>query len=193
MGFLTDFADQAVVLPLLATITVTLGWLGWWRGSFAWLAAGGGTLIIVLILKLAFIACGGLLPEMDIHSPSGHTAAAAVVTGGFVTLGGKRAGVRAGIAMLVAVGGAAVFGMSRLALGLHTLPEVVLGGFIGIFGALLLTWLAGPIPERLRTRRLIWTLLTVALLFHGFHLRAEAKILHAAAIIRIWPFSLCRA
>jgi hypothetical protein len=36
MKFVTDFADQAVVLPLALTICLALAVAGWRRGALAW-------------------------------------------------------------------------------------------------------------------------------------------------------------
>ena len=43
MKFLTDFADQAVVLPMVAAVSVVLAAQGWWRGALAWLCVVGMT------------------------------------------------------------------------------------------------------------------------------------------------------
>ncbi|MDE2007851.1 MAG: PA-phosphatase, partial [Rhodospirillales bacterium] len=82
MTFLTDFADQAVVLPLWLAIGAVLALSGWRRGAAAWLIAVGATLAAVGIGKLAGISCG---PPW-LRSPSGHTAAAGVVAGGLAVL-----------------------------------------------------------------------------------------------------------
>ena len=58
MIFLTDFFDQAVVLPVVAAVAAVLALLGWWRGAIGWLLAVGVTFGAVLILKLGFLACG---------------------------------------------------------------------------------------------------------------------------------------
>ena len=34
--FVTDFADQAVILPLLLMVAIALWWCGWRRGALAW-------------------------------------------------------------------------------------------------------------------------------------------------------------
>lgn len=187
MHFLTNFADEAVVLPLLGTVAAGLALLRWWRGAVAWLVAGVGTLGTMLVLKLLFMACNGIF----IHTPSGHTAAAAMVVGGFAAVGGSSLRGRVVRALLFAVSAAALIGGSRLALGLHSVPEVVLGGMVGSLGALLLAWLVGPVPERLRIRGLAPALLAVVILFHGSHLRAEARIAHAASLLRGWPLAVC--
>jgi membrane-associated phospholipid phosphatase len=191
MRFVTDFAEQAVILPVLAAVVFMLAGLGWRRGATAWVVAGGGTLGVILVLKLTFLACGSLIPEVDLHTPSGHTASAAMVAGGMIGFV-KRARDRAMLAVLTALAAAAIFGFSRLALGVHSLSEVVVGGIVGSLGALLLVLLAGPAPDRLRLRGLLAVVVVIVVLFHGFHLPAEARIYDAATFLRLWPLSACR-
>jgi len=91
MQTLTDFADQAVVLPLIATVALMLGVLGWRRGALVWLVAVGLSFASVLVLKLVFATCGPAFGLAGLRSPSGHTAAAAVIAGGIaVALGQGR-------------------------------------------------------------------------------------------------------
>ena len=59
----TDFGDQGVLLPLAAGIALLLALSGWRRGALAWTAAIGGTLALILLLKLRFFACGHFLPD----------------------------------------------------------------------------------------------------------------------------------
>ena len=66
MKFLTDFADQAVVLPLTATVAIMLLLLGWWRGAIGWALAVPGTVVIVLSLKIIFYACHAVLPDWGV-------------------------------------------------------------------------------------------------------------------------------
>src|SRR5579884_655434 len=82
LPLLTDFADQAVVLPLVVAVAATLLISGWKRGALAWLITAGATLGLMLILKLACIACG----PPQLRTPSGHTAAAAIVAGSLAAL-----------------------------------------------------------------------------------------------------------
>ncbi len=192
MSFFTDFADQAVILPLTFAIAVTLAVLGWFRGALAWTLAIGGTFGVMLGLKLVFIACGQMVPETGLRTPSGHTAAAAIVVGGLIALTGLGSASRMTVAVLSAVGAAVLFGFSRLWLGAHTLSEVIVGGCVGSAGALVLVWLAGQPPASLRTDRLAAVVLAVVILFHGFHLPAEAEIYRTAHFLRVWPLSMCR-
>jgi membrane-associated phospholipid phosphatase len=171
MKFLTDFADQAVVLPVALAIGIVLAVMGWRRGALVWLGVVGATFGVVLALKFGFMACGPVFSPWDLHSPSGHTAAASVLAGGFVTLlaGSPPA------ALAVSVLAAAMFGFSRVELGYHTLPEVFLGAAIGIAGAVVLSRLAGR-PPVMRPLRLVGVAVVVAWLLHGGHLQAEQVI-----------------
>jgi hypothetical protein len=177
--FLTDFADQAVVLPLTLAIAVTLAVLGWTRGAAAWLAAAVTTFALVLVLKIVFIGCGSLLAPTGITSPSGHTAAAALLAGGTAALFTHRRSVIASSA----IGAAIVIGTTRVLLGAHGLGEVVLGGLIGLGGALVLSALAGPPPM---IRHVVLAVVGAAVIagLHGTRLRAEDTIRETAFVIR---------
>jgi membrane-associated phospholipid phosphatase len=183
--FLTNFADEAVILPLVFAIGCTLAALGWRRGALAWVVAVGATLGLMLLFKLLAFACG---PPM-LRSPSGHTAAAAVVLGGLAVVLGY--GRRPRAVLLVAAFAAVLIGVSRLVLSVHTAPEVVLAGIIGTLGALALNRLAGSPPHGLRVRWLAAVALGVVLLFHGWHLNAEPRI-HRAALRAAHELHVCR-
>ena len=78
--FLTDFADQAVILPLVLAIGIALLIQGWHRGAAVWWLAVFVTFTMTLALKLVFLACSANLGTPGIHTPSGHVAAATVET-----------------------------------------------------------------------------------------------------------------
>jgi membrane-associated phospholipid phosphatase len=189
MQFLTDFADQAVVLPVSLIVAAILALLGWRRGAFAWLVAVIGTLGAMALLKVAFFACGDVVvPDADIHSPSGHTAAAAVAYGGLTALLGFSPPASFAISVVTAL----VFGFTRVVLGYHTLPEAMLGGLVGIAGAAALIWIAGRPPPRMRNGLLLGALLLGILLFHGAHVHAETALGRLAVLLQVWPLSACR-
>lgn len=171
MNFLTDFADQAVILPMMVAATLMLAVSGWWRGALAFLVAIGGTFTAVLVMKMGAQACTPVFGPWGVHSPSGHTAAAAVMAGGLTALFTRRIWAIGAMALA----GAVIIGLSRLALGVHSRPEVLLGGIAGLAGAMLLTRLAGP---GVRERRLspVIASVAVAVISHGWHLPAEAAI-----------------
>ena len=172
MTFITDFADQAVILPLVLAIGVMLLAQGWRRGAAAWLLAVSATFAAMLALKLVFLACSASFGTADLHTPSGHVAAATVVAGGLTAVLLRRKSAVLPLALLAAV----VVGISRLALGAHSLPEVMLGAIVGLAGALALVQMAGEPPPTLNVRRVALTAIVTMLVFHGLHFPAEVHI-----------------
>lgn len=180
MRFLTDLADQAVILPLIAAIAATLGLQGWRRGAIAWLVATCGAFGIMLVLKLIFLGCGGTLGLTRITSPSGHAASAALVCGGLAA----RFIASMPVALIGALAGAVVIGATRIGLGVHTPEEVIIGGLVGSAGAVALARIAGQ-PPQLRAWPLMLAMLVVVAPLHGTRLPAETTIRHASALIRL--------
>jgi membrane-associated phospholipid phosphatase len=171
----TDFADQAVILPVVLAVAITLAVQGWRRGAVVWLIVVAGTFLAMLTFKLMFMACSPFFGPIDIHSPSGHVAAATVVSGGLAAMLTRRRTSIMPAAMLAAL----VIGLSRLVLRVHSLPEVIFGAMIGLAGAAAMLYFAGK-PPRLHLAPLVAVVVVVAALFHGLHLPAEAAIRHTA-------------
>ncbi len=171
MMFLTDFADEAVLLPMAALIAVALGVAGWWRGLAAWVGAVGFTLAVVLVLKAAGAAFGD--PD-DAPNVSGHVAAGCAVYGGIAVLLFRHV-VPGVLLAALPVALAVLVGYSRVALNAHTPAEVVAGAVIGCMGVLILSVAAGP-----RETMPAWPVLAVAactmLALHGLHMQAEGAI-----------------
>jgi hypothetical protein len=143
---ISDFADQAVTLPLTVGTGLLLAASGWRRGAIAWTVAIGATLGLIVLLKLRFFACDG-------GNPSGHTAAAAAVYGGL-------AGLIAG----------------AIRKDKHSVAEVVVGGVIGIAGAAGFVGFAGTPFAGIRIARIVAMSQVVVLLLHGVRLSAEETI-----------------
>jgi membrane-associated phospholipid phosphatase len=190
MLFLTDFADEAVVLPVAAIVLVVLLAIGWRRGALAWAVGVAGVLATMLVLKLIVLACFWRLPWSGLQSPSGHTAAAAVVYGGLLALLVSRG--RGGALLAACTGGALALlvGLTRLALHVHTVSDVLVGAAVGVAGAVLLRHFAGARPERLSSPRLALAVCVAIALFHGHRMAAETRIRWIA--LDVWPLSLCR-
>ena len=186
MRFLTDFADEAVVLPLVLVAGLVLLALGWRRGAGAWAVSVAGLLLTMLVAKLAAIACG----PPGLHSPSGHTAMAALLGGGIAVLARRRR--RPWAVWLAALAAAGVIGLTRLALGMHSLAEVLVGGAAGVAAAALLERLAGVRPAGLRLRWLAVAAVVVVSLLHGERLPVEARI-RAAALDGAGALGVCRS
>jgi membrane-associated phospholipid phosphatase len=173
--FLTDFADQAVILPLVLAVAAALALQGWRRGAFIWLVVVSGVFFATLTFKMIFLACSPVFGPIDVHSPSGHVAAATVVAAGLAAILTRRRASILPAALLAAI----VIGISRLVLGMHSLPEVFIGATIGLIGAAALLRLSAA-PPRLRVAPLVLVVAIVAIAFHGLHLPAEAAIRHTA-------------
>jgi membrane-associated phospholipid phosphatase len=188
--FITDFADQAVLLPIAALVGIVLVCQGWIRGAVIWTLVVGGALGTILILKIVLFACASHVLEGAMRSPSGHTGAAACIYGGLVALVGRWSTGTARLALLVAMCVALVIGGSRLALGAHTVIEVTLGALTGVISALALAKWAGPPPPKVQYLPLAFWIGLVALVFHGVHLPAEAAI-RSNILVSIWPLSAC--
>jgi membrane-associated phospholipid phosphatase len=192
LHFVTDFGDQAVLLPLAVGIGLILAVLRWRSAAFAWTIAVGGSYFTMLLLKLCCIACGHLLPG-HVYSPSGHVAAATVVYGGLFTLFMRLVYGRHSRWLLLpcVIGIALVISITRVLLGAHTITEVVIGAMVGFTGALVLIALIGPPPPKLRIGWVTGLVCIVLLLCHGFRMPAETIIQDAA--MKLWPFSACHA
>ena len=193
MQFLTDFADQAVILPVAAAVLLGLLVAGWWRGGWAWGGCVAGVLAAILALKLVGFACGDVLGwrRLGLVSPSGHTASACVVYGGLAALlvprgrmGGVGVGLLAGAVALLA-------GATRLELGVHTPLEVCVGAMVGLIGAVAVRGLAGPPPARVARPWLLGPVCVVMVALHGHRLAAETGLRWIA--LDVWPLSLCEA
>ncbi|MBV8092334.1 MAG: phosphatase PAP2 family protein, partial [Acetobacteraceae bacterium] len=183
MTFLTDTADQAVILPLMLAIAAILAARRWWRGLIAWVSCTLCVSAAMLVLKLFFTACGPSLGFSHIRTPSGHTAAAAVVYGGLLALGAGRL-----TASLIAAALALIIGITRVTLGMHTIEEVIIGALVGVAGAVALEYFAGTRPARLQGWTLAGVTLAVLLVFHGLHLHAE-PVIRRTALLHLWPLS----
>ncbi len=186
--FLTDFADQAVVLPLVVTVAAVLLQQGWRRGALAWLGAIGTTFAVMLALKLIFLGCASIFEPAALRSPSGHTAAASVLAGSVAAIFGVRRWRIATIALLTGLG----IGLTRVGLQVHSWPEVAIGVTVGLIGALALAKYAGP-PPVLRVWPLLLVAACVVATMHGRHFGAEYAIRQAAVSVG-WctPISLSR-
>lgn len=170
--FVTDFADQALILPTIALIGVWLLLAEPRRTAVAWVVACGAVLGTLFLLKL-ILPCTGLVHVM--RSPSGHTASAVLVAGGMLVLLAGPGRTRRIAAVLTGILIGAAIGATRLVLHAHTVPEVLTGAAVGALGLILFarTDLARP---RLPPVTLLVGFIFLAFLLHGVRLRAEQWI-----------------
>lgn len=174
MGFVTDFADLAVVVPFVLGVAAVFLAASWWRGALWWMGACAGTLAVVGVFKLACLGC--VAPGARGFSPSGHTAAACCAYGGALSLLLRRWWAQGRVWLVAGLPFAVLVGASRLELGVHRPLEVVAGGLVGMAGLLVLLRGAGAPPALNPVSRGLLCGLPLVLLLHGTRAPAETAL-----------------
>lgn len=175
MNVVTDLADLAAVLPLAILIAVTTLAAGWRRGAAVWCIVFPALCACMLALKILTFSHAPLFGRIGLHSPSGHTAVAILAYGGLFALS---TGLRPAALLLIGLGAGGLIAATRMALGFHTLPDVLAGAAAGLLALGALVRLAGPCPPSARSlSRLLLLLAAVAgYAMLGLHLPAEGYI-----------------
>lgn len=138
----TALGDSALLLPLIAWLAICLARIDRRpRDALRWLVAAIACGGVVALSKLLFMGWGIGPPGLDYTGFSGHTALALLVwtsVGALLARGRWRhAAIVAGCLIGIAVA------ISRLALEVHSVSEVVLGALTGGLSA---TWFIGRAP-----------------------------------------------
>jgi hypothetical protein len=165
--FITDFADQAALLPTAALLPVLFAAQGWWRATRAWITSIGAALAFILATKFIFIGCNGF-------SISGHTGAASAIWGAAACTALARWMHPIAAAAVPGLVAALLIGGTRVALHTHSLAETSAGGAIGLCAAVAFAALAGKPPQGFSAAVPLLATLAVATLAHGYHLDIEA-------------------
>ena len=175
MNVITDLGDLAVILPLAALVAAASFAAGWHRGAAAWCIVFPSLCLAMLLLKILTFSHLGLFGQVGLRSPSGHTAVSILAYGGLFALSTR---LSPGRILLIGAGVGAIIGATRVALGYHTIPDVLVGGGVGLLGLVALTRIAGACPPAARNvPRLVLLLLAVgAYTMIGMHLAAEGYI-----------------
>ena len=136
-------ADAALLLPASILLLLYLAVLREWRLALALAASFAGAAVATILLKLIFNACGPGLANAEVVSPSGHVSFSTVFYAGLAILlsvgRGRVVQFAAGIAaalLLVAIG------ISRVRLGAHSIPEVLIGFTVGALAVGFFIWLS---------------------------------------------------
>ena len=139
---LTSAGDSAVLLPLIAWITLWLmipvsTRLDGWRWIVAVCVCGGG----VTLSKLLFMGWNIGIPGLDYTGLSGHSAMSMLVWPTTAALLSRRTDVRwhalaIGAGVLFALG----IAVSRIVLKDHSVPEVILGSGYGLIVCVGFLW-----------------------------------------------------
>lgn len=170
---LTEFGNLAVLLPVTMLLAVWLSWKQSAVMAFWWLAAVVFCTGLTAVLKVYFYVCP---PAPDLHSPSGHTGFSTLVYGALaLVLAARNRGWQRGLVLAAGAIVIVAIGLSRIALGAHTVAEVLFGFAVG--GVSLAFFAACYRRRRARNVALGGLVLaTVAVLavFHGQQVFAEA-------------------
>ncbi|NHN87576.1 phosphatase PAP2 family protein [Acetobacter sp. LMG 1627] len=181
LGTISDFADQAVVGPIEITVFLVLLLLGRTRDGLVWGAVMLSGSLTLCVLKLWFERCGVPVHRI-LYSPSGHTFGGTMVYGGLFALFCRRTWGVLTTALMLAV----LFGASRILSGVHTAPEAVLGGIVGVTAVGLLHCLLGrarPQPSLYVMAVVLGCVVVLGGLLHGYRLGAEVWLEREALVL----------
>ena len=166
---LTDFGDSSAMLPAAALIAAWLAAGRAWRQTVLWCGGFAVLSLLVAASKLAFLGWGIGSQDIDFTGISGHTALAVSIfsVGTALSLADRPRVLRwSGAAIGAAIGLA--IGLSRLALHVHSVSEVVAGAALGAALAVIYFWGAThAIPARLYPAALGAALLIILAAIHG--------------------------
>lgn len=129
---ITLLGNSALLLPLSGVFAVLL----WRRHSLPAAASWVGALLlcvgVLAVLKVAGHACDFHLLDQRLISPSGHAALSATVYGAVGLVAARRFdGWRRRALLFAVVGVVGAVGLSRVVLGNHSAPEVLVGLALG--------------------------------------------------------------
>ena len=167
-----DLGDVRVALPIAAILVVWLFSRRRWQTGLWCAVAVLGCTAIILFLKLAFFA-GLRLPAVDLRNPSGHSAVSAVVYGSLAWVVSRELSGWSGRALLLVTGaGVLAIGGSLIAVGAHTLPDVIVGLTLGGASAVAFAWggYRDDGPSGVVPSRLMLAVAVVVLGIQGWHL-----------------------
>ena len=180
-SFITDAGDSGLLLPL-AGVSLALLWFSHSR-RLAWLMLRSLLLALglIAILKLLFLSCAAHW-QPGLTSPSGHACLSAAVYGMLGTL--LAAGRSPTVRVAIGIGLAFLVGLiaySRMALGVHTGLEVLIGLCVGLLAQL---WFAAAsarlVLQPVDLRLFGLGLLATVVVSFGLRLPAESLLRHMA-------------
>lgn len=185
ISFISDLGDSAILVPLSVLLVAALWRYQSWSAAMSFLWAVGFCAAVMFILKVSFLTCGSAW-QAGILSPSGHTSMSTTVYGAFAIVSARQA-AQWRRPLIVAVCGLLimVIAISRVMLGMHSPPEVMLGLLVGILAlAIFALRYLRLAPAALNLPLFLFVSVAVLLVLHGEHLPAEQMIRHLASLIR---------
>jgi len=192
LHFITNFGDSGLLIVMSFLTSLYLYLAGSHRAALALTGAMLGCLAIMTTLKIGFRSCYQLAPSLNIVSPSGHAAMSAAIMGTLAAIFASHfTGWRKGLPLCAAL--LMVFGISisRILLGYHTVPEVLVGLAIGTLFAVasyLFLQQAPKVPFKVRYLALTAAVATIFL--YGAQTPAEDFLIRLAELLK-QTFHIC--
>ncbi len=128
----TKLADSNFTMPLAALLAVWLVAARAWKPFFQWSFLFGSGIVLVVATKIAYIGWGAGIPALDFTGISGHTMRATAIAPALMAIllqqqtpRIQKIGLLAGLVFGIAIG------ISRLAIHVHSVSEVVSGCLLG--------------------------------------------------------------
>ncbi|MNR97091.1 PAP2 superfamily protein [compost metagenome] len=128
----TKLADTNFTMPLAALLAVWLAAARAWRPALCWFLLFVVGLLLVAATKIAYVGWGLGIAAIDFKGFSGHAMRAMAVAPVFMYLLLQEQGARKlRLGVLAGLGFGLMIGISRLALGVHSVSEVITGLLLG--------------------------------------------------------------
>jgi membrane-associated phospholipid phosphatase len=181
---ITSFGDAGLMVPTAIIITIWLYLVEGKTAAVLWSALLAGAGLLVVATKIAFLGFGIGIHRFDFAGISGHSMMSmAVIPVACLLIGGPSSAWRwafllfgAALALLVAV--------SRLAIHVHSLAEVVTGASLGAAVAVIFIVTARLPAQRMRsTSAAVLSLGVVFLAGFGHPVPSEDLITRAALVL----------
>ncbi len=186
LTFITDIGDSFVLGCMVITGAGYLLFQGCRKGASALLLSLSGSAFLIGLLKLFVRGCNEGLHRYGIYSPSGHAALSVAVLGTYaLLLAGQLQGLWRFVPLLLLVPLISAIALTRLILGFHTAPEIIIGLIAGGIALLpAVVFLRYNTIEKFNVYGFMLSALAVALIFNGFRLPAENFIVMLSQYIK---------
>ena len=150
--FVTSFGDAGLMVPTAIIIGVWL-YIAQGRGAaLLWLGLFSAAGLLVIATKVAFLGFGLGSRRFDFTGISGHAMMSmAVFPVTLQLMGGTRRPAKRWLLLPLGIVLAAVIGVSRVQIGVHSVSEVVIGIVVGGSVALFFSLTAKLPAERMKT------------------------------------------
>ena len=128
----TKLADSNFTMPLAALLAAWLAGARAWKPCLIWCLLFGTGIVLVVATKIAYIGWGTGIAAIDFTGISGHAMRATAIAPVLIYLLLQKQTQRLqNIGLLIGLGFGLAIGISRLAIHVHSVSEVVSGCVLG--------------------------------------------------------------